>query len=678
MLLERATFLGATRGQPSGPKVVTGSSSESWADVSGAKSAPWYMRPIMGVRFVAKPSHRCLAARFVICRQAFAVGVLLLVAPQLGCSRDPSSPGMSTDGTDGAAPPVDGAGTVGVALSLPGGENIDVVDWTIAGPAGAATVVKSGSAMISNSQSILFQIGNIPAGLGYTIALNATSTDGNVLCRSSAPTFDIQAQTTTSISVQLQCYPRAPDAGSLLVSGATGNCAIVIGISTSSNETTVGARVALSATAVGPDPKTLSYAWSAPSGSFGAPSSANTTFACTAVGPTPVTVTVGDGSAADGGSCDSRLDTATTVVQCDAPSIGSEVAGFAIDPAHDNAQPDDIVASPLDPFWTTQFDAPISYPLVAGGRVILAVSELNPNVEALDLPTGQLAWGPVVLGFPFTSPVTLAYDGGRVFVLNQTGLITALDAATGVGLWTTALSTQWYYKSAPVAAGGLVYVTPAGDTSVFAIDELTGAIVWTARTLSDSTGEVAVAKGVVYKPDGCGRLSALDAKTGQLNWFHAGSCTGGQGQTPSFYQDRIWLKDWPLTDLMVDTTGQTVGSFTADVVPAYHAGKAFLTTSFFGPNGEVSALDIQSGTLTWGFVGDGHICTSAVVAGGGGQVFVGSSLGSVYELDENTGAQRSMTTSGASLACSSGKETQPLALASGHLLVEGANTLTVY
>jgi outer membrane protein assembly factor BamB len=92
--------------------------------------------------------------------------------------------------------------------------------------------------------------------------------------------------------------------------------------------------------------------------------------------------------------------------------------------------------------------------------------------------------------------------------------------------------------------------------------------------------------------------------------------------------------------------------------------------------GVLSAVGIQSGMLEWSFMGDGSLCTSAVVAGGGGQVFVGSSSGNVYELDATTGMQKSVNKSATPVTCST--ETQSMAVAAGHLLVPAGGTLVVY
>jgi outer membrane protein assembly factor BamB len=347
-------------------------------------------------------------------------------------------------------------------------------------------------------------------------------------------------------------------------------------------------------------------------------------------------------------------------------NVDGDAPSFAIDPAHDNAQPGEAVATPLAPAWTASFGGKVSYPIVAGGRVFVSSSGTQPAVEALDVATGDVDWGPIAYG----ATVMLAYDGGRLFVLDGSGNLAALDAASGSRQWSTQLTGQIDFWSPPVAAGGLVYVNglESGGTT-YAVDEGSGKTVWTADTFDGSDGTVAVSQGVVYEAEACDQLSAFDAVTGHLDWYHSTSCTGGGGSAPAVYQGLIWVRDWALANVIIDSSGNGAGSFAASVGPSFHGGTAFYV------NGGLTAVDVATGTIRWTFAGDGNLCTSAVIAGAGGQVFVASSAGGVYEVDESTGTQVSVDTS-ATPSC--GSETEAMALAEGHLFVPSGNSLVVY
>jgi hypothetical protein len=227
-------------------------------------------------------------------------------APQTTVTQSPADPGRS-----------DAVGSLGMALTLPGGESINSINWVITGPNGASTAVTQGTVNLQNSLSVSFVVSNIPAGSNYTIALSGTSVDGTVTC-AGAVQFDISARATTSVSDLLQCNAALSEAGSLLLVGQAYDCAAWSGVTVFPSETSVSGSVAISATATAVNPAAVTYAWSAPSGSFSAPTSASTNFVCTTPGTVTLTLTVGDGPVPDGGSCNPALTTTTTQVVCDA------------------------------------------------------------------------------------------------------------------------------------------------------------------------------------------------------------------------------------------------------------------------------------------------------------------------------------------------------------------------
>ena len=247
-----------------------------------------------------------------------AVGAVTVGGVQVGCS----SPGASELGA-GQAPEMPGTGptsgdtgTVGMRLTLPGGEQLNSVGWTITGPNGAATVVQTGTANVQNSQTVSFLVAGIAAGNGYTIALSGQSVDGAVTCAGSGQ-FNVVARTTVNVAVALQCATAGSEAGSVLVTGNTFNCATANAITASPAEAVVGALIALSGSATGPNTGGLTYSWSAPTGSFDTPHASTANYTCAAPGAVTLTLTVGDGPIPDGGSCNPALATTTVQVSCD-------------------------------------------------------------------------------------------------------------------------------------------------------------------------------------------------------------------------------------------------------------------------------------------------------------------------------------------------------------------------
>ena len=254
-------------------------------------------------------------------------GSTALGAIEVGCSstdgpsnKGSQDPSVNSPTGTGAAP-VDNVGSIGMQLTLPGGETVNSVNWTVTLPngEGGTTVVQTGSVNLQNSMTVSFLIGGIPPGNGYTISLTGTSADGLATCVGSA-TFNVSARTTTNVSVLLQCNTPPSEAGSAQVNGTVYSCASVSSISVSPAEVNVGSSAAVAATATGPlgDGGALTYAWSAPSGTFDTPNAASANFTCSAGGPVTLTLTVSDGPVPEGGSCNPALSTETVSVQCDA------------------------------------------------------------------------------------------------------------------------------------------------------------------------------------------------------------------------------------------------------------------------------------------------------------------------------------------------------------------------
>jgi outer membrane protein assembly factor BamB len=250
--------------------------------------------------------------------------------------------------------------------------------------------------------------------------------------------------------------------------------------------------------------------------------------------------------------------------------------------------------------------------------------------------------------------------------------MSALAAADGKPLWAAALTGQYDFWSPPVATGGWVYVNglESGGTT-YAIIGGTGAVRWREDTFDGSGGSVAVADGVVYEAEACDQLSAFEAPTLVLLWYAHSGCTGGGGSTPSVYRGLVWQRDWASGNVIVDTSGHAQGSFAADTPPSFHDGVAFYMSKK-----TLTAVEIDTKKVKWTFTGDGMLCTSAAIAGRGHQVFVGSASGLVYELDEETGAIRSMDDAGAPVTC--GSEKASMAIGGNHLVVSAGTKLIAY
>jgi hypothetical protein len=364
---------------------------------------------------------------------AFGVG-----GQVIGCS---SAGGpMTGPGAQSAGPAASSdTGSLGMQLTLPGGEQLNTVNWTVFDSTNA--VVQTGSVPVAGSVTISFTVGGLNPG-NYTISISGTSVDGLVTCAGSAA-FTILARATTSVVDLLQCNARVSEAGSANVNAPTYSCAAVGTVSVSPSETTVGNTVTLAATATGPNPGSVTYAWSAPSGTFSAPSSPLTSFTCTTQGQVAITVTVGDGTVPDGAPACSAAS-ATTLVTCDVLTPGSLIVSTSTYDSTQGAITSLTIGTPLagTATATTAAVAHNDYVNVWNNESVdssfgvtsaIDLKVVNPSTNQV-LNTIHVPPSQVVTSFPSKSEVGLHFvgdsNGGHVTFVAYAGAgVGAIDVS---------------------------------------------------------------------------------------------------------------------------------------------------------------------------------------------------------------------------------------------------------
>ena len=301
------------------------------------------------------------------------------------------------------------------------------------------------------------------------------------------------------------------------------------------------------------------------------------------------------------------------------PSGPGQAVGYQINPAHTGSQ-FDTVSPPLTQRWSRNLGSAVSYPLIAGGKIFVIA---GVNLYALDGTNGATVWGPIEVGVSRG----LAYDSGRVFAVNHGGLLRGFDATTGTQVWSRQLQGQ-AFTSPPSAMGGTVYVS--GFSTMYAVSAQDGNVKWSTPNAGGDQSSPAVTADRVYVSYTC-RSHALSPSTGAVIWSQSGLCFGGGGRTAVFYNERVYVRDPSVGNLTLDSgTGIRVAEFQSLPAPAFRG-----STGFFLNISTLEARDIFSGTLKWSFAGDGSLSSPPIIVNG--VVYIGSTSGKLYALDENTG-----------------------------------------
>lgn len=234
------------------------------------------------------------------------------------------------------------------------------------------------------------------------------------------------------------------------------------------------------------------------------------------------------------------------LVGLDLSKQGSMLPGF---PLHLSAADFAEAQFPAAEFTAAEFDGP---PLAWGDLLIVAVAQrdhvgLRRSLAAFDRITGELRWKSGVLAsgsIPDTQRANLiahqqlTLAGGRLYYNTHLGSIVCLDPLNGQTQWLVQYSTPRVNSAFPkpnryryrdltpcLLSAGLVFCAPQDAPEIFALDAITGELVWStdqssvadAVQLLGTVGDALIVSG--------DRLVWLDKRTGAVTASFPGSTT---------------------------------------------------------------------------------------------------------------------------------------------------------
>ncbi|HEY1708956.1 MAG TPA: PQQ-binding-like beta-propeller repeat protein [Rhizomicrobium sp.] len=371
------------------------------------------------------------------------------------------------------------------------------------------------------------------------------------------------------------------------------------------------------------------------------------------------------------------------------PAKAADAVAYQMDIAHDgNTTMAGDFSAPLKRRWVRNLEGMVSYPLIAKGMVFVTVADTtNEGVQfyALSLKTGETIWHKFVGGHYRWA--NAAYDDGRVFLLDSDGMLQAFMADnSGKHLWTTALPRR-QSSAPPVAVHGLVYADGSyfGST-LYAVDEQTGQIVWARLNIAGSSG-VAVGDHGIYATYGC-NFYKYEPLSGVAIWKKHNDCSGGSdGNNPAYYRKHLYFSNFGHGGYILDATdGHIVGPYlNNDIVDKFTPALWTSPTGGivgFALNGDgLFSFDGKTGAPGWTFSDNGQVTVSPIVLNN--LVVVGSNSGMLYMLDAATGKQVSATKVGAPITTPFAgtlfnAPNTGFAASAGVLVVPASNVLVAY
>jgi outer membrane protein assembly factor BamB len=232
------------------------------------------------------------------------------------------------------------------------------------------------------------------------------------------------------------------------------------------------------------------------------------------------------------------LTTAIAVSQTRAAATSPQASvAYQINPTHTGAIdfPDGF-ETPLWEAWSLTLTWPLSYPLIAEGRVFITTG--RSEVLSIDGKTGRIIWSRYVPRM-YSAP---AYDAGRIYVINHDGWLHGLNARTGALIWSKKLPHMWVFSSPPTARHGIVYLSGSGANGmVYAIDGATGGVLWMHRVMSGAYCPPTVTEDAVFATFP-GNAYRFDVMTGVKEWHYNLWIEGGWGRASALYMNRLYTR----------------------------------------------------------------------------------------------------------------------------------------
>ncbi len=239
-------------------------------------------------------------------------------------------------------------------------------------------------------------------------------------------------------------------------------------------------------------------------------------------------------------------------------------------------------------------------------------------------------------------------EGGRIYVADAEGHVSALDASSGRALWSVQFDAP--LSGGPGAGEGLVVIGTI-DAEVIALSQADGSLKWRAGVSSEVLSTPVVADGRVVVRTIDGKIDGLDAASGERKWRYEREIPiltlRGTG-SPVLSGDHVLcgMAGGKLLSLRVrdgavlwDATvsvprGRSELERLADIDgdPLVVEGIVYVATY----QGEVAALEESSGALLW----RRKFSSYSRMAADRYNVYASDADGSLWALDADNGSAR--------------------------------------
>ncbi|MNO27294.1 outer membrane biogenesis protein BamB [compost metagenome] len=220
--------------------------------------------------------------------------------------------------------------------------------------------------------------------------------------------------------------------------------------------------------------------------------------------------------------------------------------------------------------------AVLMLPIGEGGGAVraeeAAVSTSSIYYQQVEAPVVQAAWS-LPIAKPKAAdnldPVTAIAENGKVFIMQPSGKLAALKAASGTKLWEygSQLAQRMVYNN-----GSIYGMTNAG--ALYKVKEENGSQVWSAALGYGTADSITVTGGTVYVTQGQ-KMAAVDAATGKVKWRIAEDPNNYYNGSKALEADGVVVRNYavsgaitvPLVAVYDKTTGTKLWEASRQLAP---------------------------------------------------------------------------------------------------------------
>ena len=317
-------------------------------------------------------------------------------------------------------------------------------------------------------------------------------------------------------------------------------------------------------------------------------------------------------------------------------------------------RPEEYAAAPEpDVIWSYEADVGAKFATTLAGDSLYIATRIN-QMYSLEAATGKLRWRRELAGVPSAPPLALnyvLYVSGEFWdeQTPKTGVVFALDASNGDQLWRYDIPRESWGElwAGPVVVKGMVYVG-AFNGRMYALDADTGELNWSYATRDAIRWSAVVEQDTAYFASTDGYVYALDAFTGDLRWRYetegklwvgpvviGGSVYQGPGDPHLYALDAVtgelrwrYTRDVHRWSIPVVADAVVYATANRDFSNAFQRGSDL---ERIRRHGYVTALDARTGRLLWEYRTVGEASGPVVIDG---MVYLAASDERSYLLED--------------------------------------------